>query len=476
MRVARHACTADINHSVLNIAETQKAALRANALRFVLLGVLMAVLLALTAAALPALTTRGEDGPITNPTDFRAFYCAGVAIDVGRDPYRTQPMWGCQRDVLRSYGLIIDDRHVLPAPLPPYGLALFALIARLPFSAASPMWLLLGIGAVITTIAAVQRLSRLSLAVTALSLIAAEGWASLVIGQVVPFVVCALAAAALALRERRYGLAAGLTTFAMIEPHVALPVVAALAFAVPAMRRPLAIGLLLLGTLSLVAVGPAVCWEYVTQVLPLHSRSEVTNYEAQYSLSSLLWLLGAGVGVAVTIAELSYAALVAAAAVLARGIAQRYRDDAFIVTTPLAFALAGGPFMHIHQIAAALPFALMLLGHVRVPRAARVAQIAALIALAVPWQTVAEVPAVAAALGYTGRPAAASTLPSPEPDAIAEVPEIRFLELVGGYRDRRSVVQSFIKLPTWFGLATLAGSAIALGRRRKASGWAVTVY
>ena len=144
----------------------------------------------------------GHDGPITNPTDFRAFYCAGAALDRGADPYRVEPLRSCERATLASAGLRMDVRKFLPAPLPPYALLLFALIARLPYRLATELWFALGIMALLIAILAVQRLSGLRPFVVAIALFGSLGFASLVYGQIVPFVVAAIVVAALAARRK----------------------------------------------------------------------------------------------------------------------------------------------------------------------------------------------------------------------------------------------------------------------------------
>src|SRR5271163_3337629 len=92
-----------------------------------------ALLFALTMVPLGQLAVYGKDGPVTDPIDFRGPYCAGTALDAGLDPYRIGPIQDCQRAALAVSGLRTSELHVLYAPLPPYALAPFALLAKLPF-------------------------------------------------------------------------------------------------------------------------------------------------------------------------------------------------------------------------------------------------------------------------------------------------------------------------------------------------------
>jgi hypothetical protein len=110
--------------------------------------------------------------------------------------------------------------------------------------------------------------------------------------------------------------------------------------------------------------------------------------------------------------------------------------------------------MHIHQMAVALPFALMLWQHVPRRALARATFAAAIASLAIPWETVAELPFVAARLARSAG-AVTITLPKPRPDEIAELPRTRYFEAFA-LVDRGNVwEQTAWKLPTWFGLATL---------------------
>src|ERR1700722_17115235 len=82
----------------------------------------------------------GHDGPITNPTDFRAFYCAAKVAAQGRDPYLAEPLRTCAQQALRSVGLDGVKQVVIPAPLPPYALAVLRPLTALPYLEASATW------------------------------------------------------------------------------------------------------------------------------------------------------------------------------------------------------------------------------------------------------------------------------------------------------------------------------------------------
>ncbi len=417
----------------------------------------------LLCAALTALASQlwdyGRDGPVTNPTDFRVFYCAGAALDRGADPYRVEPLRTCERKTLASAGLHMDPRKFLPAPLPPYALLLFALIASLPYRLASELWFALGIMALCVAIVAVQRLSGLRPVVVAVALFGALGFASLIYGQVVPFVVAALAVAALAARRGDGGVAALCAAVAALEPHLALPAWLGLWIFVRPSRVPLLLAGIVLFMLSPSAVGN-LNHEYFTAVLPQHARSELASFGGQYSLASLLYAFGAGSDMALRIGSLSYVVMLGAGLWLAAVLQRRYADPAFAVVTPVAAVLLGGAFIHGHQMAAALPLGLMLAGLLRGHAREQTCVIAAVVALAIPWQTLAEVPFVVAYLPAKPIVAAEPRLPAVRGRDLAEVPYAAYIKAFADRNDPRTRLEQVVwKLPTWFGLMLLLGAA-----------------
>lgn len=119
------------------------------------------------------------------------------------------------------------------------------------------------------------RLTGLPILVVGFGLIAPDGYASLVSGQIVPPVIFAPLAEAGRMRDERYVAATVFLGIAMIEPHVAMPKLAAKTLFVPRMRIALAAVIGALVVISFVAVSPAAVSEYVARVSPAHARSEV---------------------------------------------------------------------------------------------------------------------------------------------------------------------------------------------------------
>lgn len=69
--------------------------------------------------------------PATNQLDFPAFYCAGEALDRHANPYLEMPLAACEQRV--STNAVFRQHVVVPAPLPPYALAAYGIVALLPY-------------------------------------------------------------------------------------------------------------------------------------------------------------------------------------------------------------------------------------------------------------------------------------------------------------------------------------------------------
>jgi len=337
---------------------------------------------------------------LADPEDLRAFYCAGKAVVSHRDPYLAEPLRTCEVRESRAAGLTPYNLLAVPAPLPGFAFVPFAALALLPFGAASSLFVLLVIGALVATGAFVRefcapdagRAPRWALVVViGASLACSDGLTSVANGQIVPFAILALCASGFALKRGRYGWAAAFVALASIEPHVALPVWIALAFMVPQTRRPLAICAAALVAASIVTLGPAVNLEYLTAVLPAHAASEASA-SGQYSLATLLVRCGIAIAPALAVANVWFVALCALGIFTAQRLARKLDAPELAALVPPAFAVFGGPFVHLTQLAVAIP-AILVLGS-RLPRY-RVAFAVALLLLALPWQDLAENPAPA---------------------------------------------------------------------------------
>ena len=403
-------------------------------------------------------------GPLNNPTDFVAFYCAARVAARGADPYRAEPLRSCERAAFAESRVPMVPHLVVPAPLPGYDLALLAPLSRVPFRLACVIWACGIFASFGLTAWLLARLTRLRPAYVCAALVGSDLYASLVPGQLVPFVVAALAACGWCLTRARPRLAAGCAVAMLVEPNIGLPVVLSLALWAPRTRGMLALGAAALAGLSLAFLDAGSNAEYFTRVLPVQAATEGLEFSRQYGLSALLHQLGLAPGLALAFGSASYVLALAVGTGVARRAAAGLGAIAALAFVPAATVLVGGAYGHITQMAVAVPLALLLCsrGGWALPYA-----VAATCCLAVPWQAVVTSPWIASlfpARGYIeplpllARAGAGTRLAQDAWAAwIATTID----------RDHRTVLEIVLfKLPTWGalgGLGLLVGRAIAAG-------------
>jgi hypothetical protein len=421
--------------------------------------VALALLAGMAAYVIPtarALTAPNHYGPLSNPIDFTAFYCGGRVLARGEDPYRSEPLRGCEDSAYASSHVQMMPQLVVPAPLPPYALAVLRPLTILPFRSAALCFFFVSVLALGCCIAASVRLSRLKPAFVVVAVSVALVVGSFFFGQVVPLALAGLGASALALQAGRVRTAAACALVTLLEPHIGLAAVLGLFVLEPRARIPLTLGLGALAGLSLAAGGFALNLEYLTQVLPAHARSEIDYFGGQYSLSALLRAAGMRGEAALRWGEASYVAMLALGLWLAGRLRRSFGDRAFAVVTPPACALVGGAFVHDCQMALALPFAFLLARYVR-PRAA---VLAATLVLAVPWQSLFNI----AFIGHFPAPGPIDVAPLlarvAAPSLLAEAVWRVWIGVVDAREGRTPLEVLLFKLPTWCALAALGLAAV----------------
>ncbi|HKU68788.1 MAG TPA: hypothetical protein VJP85_13505 [Candidatus Baltobacteraceae bacterium] len=315
--------------------------------------------------------------------DFQAFYCAGAALREHADPYLTEPLRTCEH--VRSDGTYaaLPPDVALPAPQPPYDIALFALLSLLPFAVAKAVWgAVLGV-CIAAAIAALANVTQTRVLTVFMALAASLILPSLAFGQLFAAYAAACALAAFFAQREKWAFAGIAALFTLVEPHLGLPVCLALALWNARARATVCTGGVLLAALCIAAAGWRESLEYAVTVLPLHALSEI-NSDAQLSLAAVLHAMGFSESAALRAGALSYLAAAAAGVVVGRLLAARTRDAAFVVAAPAAFAVIGGTFIHSTEMVAAIPLALLL---VRIaPWRSRA--LLALVLLSIPWFTV----------------------------------------------------------------------------------------
>jgi hypothetical protein len=317
--------------------------------------------------------------------DFRAYYCASLATREHADPYRTHPLHECESTTPAPFFRAASDVTV-PAPYPTYALMVIAPLTFLPFTPAVLVWATLMALLCALAIFVLARVTGLPIFVTWAALALSLGLESLPSGQVVPLCIAALAVAAWLVQRGHGDFAALAVVLAMIEPHIALPAAIALYIRYPATRTVLLLGLTMFIAGSLVFGGAANNIEYFGAVLPAHALSEVSR-DNQYSLSTIVANFGVPDARAILIGDISYFIMLTIGVMTALHLTSRFRDAAFIVLTPPAFALLGGPFVHSTEMAAALPLCLLLYARSEQRRNVLPVLAIVLIVLAIPWMS-----------------------------------------------------------------------------------------
>ena len=312
--------------------------------------------------------------------DFRAYYCAALSQREGRDPYLVEPLHTCETATPFPF-YRASARVTVPAPYPPYALALLAPLTFAPFRVAVLLWCLLLAACVAAAAWSLSRIIGQPFSVGWAAFALALGLTSFPGGNAMPVAVAMITLAAL-FQERGKTVAASVCiALAMIEPNVALPGALGLFVAARTSRVPLILAAALLGALSLFTGGLSLNLQYVQTVLPAHALSEVSR-DNQYSLSTVVAAFGTPDRAAAAIGALSYAILLSVGVIIGNRLSRRYASPAFAIAIPTAFALIGGSFVHTEAIAAAVPGSMMLLRRTPAPR---IWTLGGALLVSVPW-------------------------------------------------------------------------------------------
>jgi hypothetical protein len=331
-----------------------------------------AVLLLLGAASL-ALALHGN----VEHQSFKAFYCAGVAVRGGHDPYLVEPLRACER---RYEATQLPAGYVEPAPLPGYALAPFVVLSLLPMRAAAILFALLlvlaaGAGAKCLSASIRAPSAAILLALTPLTLL------NVAFGEIAPLAMLALCCAAYYLRNGRSRAAGVAVSFALLQPNVGFAAVLAMLLLVPRARAAIASTTGAFAIVSLAMLGVAGNAEYFFDVLPLMARAELPAAD-QFSSSRLFYLAGASPGLAILMAQLWFVISLSAGIILARAFARAGQPDMVALLPPAAVLLLG-LYLHDVQILIAVPAALVVTARAPSPvfRALGAAGVALLVAV-----------------------------------------------------------------------------------------------
>jgi hypothetical protein len=309
-------------------------------------------------------------------SDFAAFYCAATLVREGADPYRWMPLEACERErVAKALGDDLAESDFDPAPLPGYAIAPFVPLSLLPYRTAALLWDALLLAAVIASIEVLCALTSLPRIGIAAALVGTAIVASLPYGQIAPLALLALSASGLYLARGRPGPAALCAAVSLVQPQTGLAAFLALILWVPRARPYAAAGAAGLLALSLASVGLRGDLEYLRAVLPVQALAEAP-FHIQLSATWLLYFAGVEQNRALWLAQFDYALMLAAGVLLAPRVARALGSKAALVFFPPVLVLLGGTYLHVFQLAAALPFAMLFASRARQGRGAAWAAVA----------------------------------------------------------------------------------------------------
>ena len=320
--------------------------------------------------------------------DFRAFYCAGWTLAHHANPYTIEPIFSCERSA-QPFGLYSVAVPII-APFPGYALAAWTLLSWLPYPVAAAFWLGFLIAAYAFGSILLARVCVIpvagAIAVTALAFAVAV----IPHGQLTPILLCALCGAALAVRDKRIAGATAWLAVLALAPNLALPVFAALFVFRREMRWPV-VGLsIALLAVHVAVMGPQLAVAYFTRILPAHDASEI-GFINQFSLTWMLAAAGVPSRIALAFGNAAYGVLCLAGIWFSGNLARRFRDPAFLLVIPAAFAVTGGSYVHYSQVLVALPAAMLLFSSSKEMRSFSAA---ATLLLAIPWLSMVSQPAI----------------------------------------------------------------------------------
>ena len=313
--------------------------------------------------------------------DFRPIYCAGQAANAGANPYILEPLRTCEHRFATRL-LRASPNLAMPFVMPGYDVAPARLLARLPFSASETLFTALATLALIASIVLVVRALDVPALPATAGLALSAGFTSIPLGQLGTFELLAVAAAGWAFANGRDRLGAIFAAASLLEPHVGAFVVVAAFVLAPRARVALVLACVALAVVAVAFSTPREQLAYLTSYLPGQAFANVRGNE-QYSLTYVAALLGAPDRLALALGSLSTLVLLIVAVPVARACVLR-GERAAIAFLPAAFAVIGGAYIHLTQIALAVPAALLLVRIAR-DRKEKVVAGAALVLLAIPW-------------------------------------------------------------------------------------------
>ncbi len=304
--------------------------------------------------------------------NFRAFYCTAHVLAAGSDPYAVAPLYACESAPAPAPLFIASSGLVVPGPLPGYAIAALVPFAALSFPVATLAWFALLCGCMAASIVLLARLGVGNTWNIVVALSVALIGDALASGELEPIALLGIVLAAWGVSRSRASLGLDVVVgcgvaLSFAEPQVGIAVAIACAMLGPRSAIAAVTATMFLGVVSIGALGIVRNIEFLHNVIPAHLTAELPSY-SQFSLSWVLNRLGVAAGAAITAGRLQWLAMLVVAGWFARSKAAAQSPEVAVLGAP-AFAVLGGPYSHLDQIALAIPAALWICSsYARVPR------------------------------------------------------------------------------------------------------------
>ena len=165
--------------------------------------------------------------------------------------------------------------------------------------------------------------------------------------------------AAAAAQRKNFAVAGVLAALTLIQPQVGSAVCLTLFIWMPRARVALIAAAVALCVAGILTVGAYGFVEWATRVIPAQASAEV-YFWGQYSLTNVLASAGVPSQFALLAGSVSFAGMLLLGVWLSRRLAARTGSNAYFVLVPAALCVIGGTYVHLPEIAAAIPLALVL--------------------------------------------------------------------------------------------------------------------
>jgi hypothetical protein len=402
---------------------------------------------AVLALATAAIAYVSRSAPESERASLYALYCGGRLAAGSQNPYLFRPLAACEHQAASPYAI------VAPAAEPGYDLAAIEPIAALPFRVFAVICFAIIAGALCIAAASLGATIRcppplIGAALAPLAYICARHGELLT-----PVCLGAICLCAYFLSRRRYAAAGIATAVALCQPELGLPVAASLLLFVPRARRAVLSLAVVMGAISIIALGVRANVLYFLGELPRQARAEIA-FPGQFGVPWVVHAFIGRSGAALALGSLAFVAATVILLLVARKTAVTFQRPEALALIPPVAAVSFGISTYDWSMLVAVPATLFVLFELRAPAWLGVA---ALSLVAIPWQAFATLSARTPEMA-----GAIAGLHAFSPGALSSTYWQVYLQYAF---PRAATFAAFAwKVPTWAGLAIVLACILARTR------------